>query len=275
MQDDQLTVSQASHGGVKVDQDAAITDILASLKKSGDDRQVNLQLQTTAAEVNETNLANLGIKELISTGETMFPGSSSSRLINIRAGAKRFNNVLLKPGETFSFGKILGDVGPETGYVPELVILADHEEKQYGGGLCQVASTAYRAALLAGLPITERHNHSFAVSFYTAPFGVPGVDATIYYPQVDLKFTNDTGSYILIQTLMQGTNLKFFYYGTKTKTGVIRGPEFISGTTDATLPSKTVFYRDILDLAGNVTKTDTVTTSYKSSKDYPVVKQFN
>jgi vancomycin resistance protein YoaR len=275
MQDGALTVAQASHGGVKVDQAKAVDDILGSLKKSGDDRQVDLSLKTTEAEVNETNLASLGIKDLLSVGETTFPGSSSNRLINIRAGAKRFNNVLLKPGETFSFGKILGAVGPETGYVPELVILADHEEKQYGGGLCQVASTAYRAALLAGLPINERHNHSFAVSFYTAPYGVPGVDATIYYPQVDLKFTNDTGAYILIQTEMEGTDLKFTYYGTKTKSGAIRGPEFISGTTDATKPSKTVFYRDVLDLAGNVTKTDTVTTSYQSSKDFPVLKQFN
>jgi vancomycin resistance protein YoaR len=275
MQDGQLAVSQASRDGIKVDQADAVEAVLASLKKSGDDRHINLKLQRTTAEVNETNLAGLGIKELIAEGETTFPGSSSSRLINIRAGAKRFNNTLIKPGETFSFGKILGAVGPETGYVPELVILADHEEKQYGGGLCQVASTAYRAALLAGLPITERHNHSFAVSFYTAPYGVPGVDATIYYPQVDLKFVNDTGAYILIQTTMQGTDLKFDYYGTKTKYGQIRGPEFLSGTIDATQPSRTVFYRDILDLAGAVTKTDRIETSYKSSKDFPVVKQYN
>jgi vancomycin resistance protein YoaR len=275
MVDNQLTVQQASHDGIKVDQATAVNDVVTALKKSGDDRRVSLGLKTTRAEVNENNLADLGIKELLATGETMFPGSSSARLVNVRAGAKRFNNVLLKPGETFSFGKILGAVGPETGYVPELVILGDHEEKQYGGGLCQVASTAYRAALLAGLPINERHNHSFAVSFYTAPYGVPGVDATIYYPQVDFKFTNDTPGYILIQTLMEGTNLKFFYYGTKTKSGAIRGPEFISGTTDATQPSTTVFYRDVLDLNGNVTKTDTVTTHYKSSKDFPVQPQFN
>jgi vancomycin resistance protein YoaR len=275
MVDNQLTVTQASHDGVKVDQTTAINDVTSALKLSGDARKVSLRLQTTRSEVNENNLANLGIKELLSTGETTFPGSSSARLINVRAGAKRFNDTLLKPGETFSFGKILGAVGPETGYVPELVILGDHEEKQYGGGLCQVASTAYRAALLAGLPITERHNHSFAVSFYTAPYGVPGVDATIYYPQVDLKFVNDSPGYLLIQTVMEGTDLKFFFYGTKTKSGAIRGPEFITGTTDATQPSHTVFYRDVLDLNGNVTKTDTINTYYKSSKDFPVQPQFN
>lgn len=275
MENDQLVVTQPSVNGVKVDQAAAIEGITAALSKRGDARHADLRLQTTTADVNENNLSQLGIKDLISEGETTFPGSTANRLINIRQGAKQFNGVLLKPGEEFSFGKILGDVGPETGYVPELVILANHEEKQYGGGLCQVASTAYRAALLAGLPINERHNHSFAVSYYTAPYGVPGVDATIYYPQVDLKFTNDTGSYILIQTIMNGTDLKFDFYGTKTKAGVIRGPQFITGSTDATKSSHTVFWRDVTDLAGNVIKTDQIDTYYKPSTDFPVTKQFN
>jgi vancomycin resistance protein YoaR len=245
MTDGQLTIMRPSQDGIQVDQPGAVLDIISALKKSGSDRKVSLKLQTARAEVNEENLGDLGIKELLATGETMFPGSTTARMTNIRVGAKRFNNVLLKPGEVFSFGKILGAVGPEQGYLPELVILGDHEEKQYGGGLCQVASTAYRAALLSGLPIKERHNHSFAVSYYTAPFGAPGVDATIYYPQVDFKFQNDSPAYILIQTVMEGSNLKFHYFGTKVKSGQIRGPEFVTGTNDATKPSHTVFYRDV------------------------------
>ena len=188
----------------------------------------------------------------------------------LRITAKQFNGVLLKPDEVFSFGAILGDVGPEQGYVPGLVILGDKEVKQYGGGLCQVSSTAYRAALLAGLPILQRTNHLFAISYYTWPYSVPGVDAALYYPDVDVKFKNDTGHYILIQTVMQGYTLKFDFYGTKTKTGVIRGPQFITGSNDATVPSHTVFWRDVVDLAGNVTKTDRVDTYYKSSLDFPV-----
>ena len=275
MQNGVLAIVQPSRTGIKLDQDGTTTAIMDSLKRTPGDRLITLKLETTQADVNETNLDSLGIKEQISEGETYFPGSPSTRLINVRAGAKRFNGVLLKPGETFSFGKLLGDVGPETGYVPELVILGDHEEKQYGGGLCQVSSTAFRAALAAGLPITERVNHAFAISYYTWPYSAPGVDATIYYPAVDLKFTNDTGHYILMQTIMSGVDLKFDFFGTKTKTGVIRGPDFVSGSTDATQPSHTVFYRDVLDLAGNVVKTDAFNTLYKSSKDFPVTKQFN
>lgn len=274
MQDGKLVVTTASRTGVKLDQAAAVSGINNALKTTGE-RRVTLKLASTQADVNEGNLESLGIRELISEGETYFPGSPSTRLINVRAGANRFNGVLLKPGQTFSFGELLGEVGPQTGYVPELVIIGNHEEKQYGGGLCQVSSTAFRAALAAGLPITQRHNHSFAISYYTWPYAAPGVDATIYYPDVDFKFVNDTGHYILMQTIMSGYDLKFQFFGTKTKSGVLRGPTFLSGSIDHTKPSHTVFYRDVVNLEGKVVKTDTFHTYYKSSLDFPIVKQFN
>lgn len=275
MQNDKLTIAQPSQDGVSLDQVQSVGRVIAALGKPGTDRSVTLPGKVTPAEVNERNLDSLGIKERISQGQTFFPGSPSTRLTNVRVGQALYNGILLKPDEVFSFGKILGDVGPAQGYVPELVILADRTEKQYGGGLCQVSSTAYRAALLAGLPILQRVNHSFAVSYYTAPYGVPGIDATIYYPQVDFKFKNDTGHYILMQTHMQGTTLTFDFFGTKTKTGEIRGPSFISGSGDPKQASHTVFYRDIKDLSGTVIKTDTVHTFYKPSTDFPIEKQFN
>jgi len=271
----QLQVVAPSRTGIEVDQAKAVADISASLNQPATDRTITLSTKVVPAPVNEDNLASLGITQLLSEGETYFPGSPADRLINVRAGAKRFNDVLLSPGEQFSFGKLLGDVGPQTGYVPELVIDGNHEDYQYGGGLCQVSTTAFRAALLAGLPIDERVNHAFAISYYTWPYGVPGVDATIYYPQVDFKFTNDTGHYILIQTIMNGVDLKFDFYGTKTKQGVVRGPTFVSGSNDATQPSHTVFYRDVEDLTGNVIKTDTFNTYYQPSTNFPIVKTFD
>ena len=265
-----LTVTAPSVDGIALDTTGAVANITTALKQPSGDRTVTIAAKTTQAPVRADNLASLGITDQLSEGETYFPGSPAGRLQNVRAGAAKFNGVVLAPGEQFSFGKLLGEVDASTGYVPELVILADHEEDQYGGGLCQVSSTAFRAALAAGLPINERINHAFAISYYTWPYSVPGIDATIYYPAVDFKFTNDTGHYLLMQTTMKGYDLKFDYYGTKTKSGVIRGPYFVSGSNDATKPSQTVFYRDVLDLAGNVTKTDTFNTYYKSSLLYPV-----
>ena len=268
--DGRATVFRTSQDGRTLDI-AKSTDEVMNKLNQGKNTPTTLAVNLTKAEVNDENIDKLGIKELISEGVSYFPGSSANRIQNIRVGTSRFHNLLIKPGEVFSFNKYLGEVSAATGYAEGIVILENKEEKQYGGGLCQVSSTAYRAALLAGLPILSRANHAFAVSYYTEPYGVPGVDATIYLPSPDMQFRNDTGSHILIQTELSGTTLKFRFYGTKTKSGVIRGPFFITGDNDHTKPSQTVFYRDVLDLSGNVIKTDTTTTYYKSSLDFPLV----
>lgn len=267
---DRATVFQQSQDGRAVDLETTAKTISENILATTPEATVPLTVITTKADVTSETIDQLGIKELLSEGVSYFPGSSANRLTNIRVGAKRYNGVLLKPGQVFSFGELLGKVGPEQGYKEGRVILEGRTESQYGGGLCQVSSTAFRAALLAGLPILERYNHSFAVEYYTAPYGVPGVDATIYYPQVDFKFRNDTSNHILIQTEMVGTTLKFRFYGTKEKSGIIRGPFFISGSNDATQPSKTVFYRDII-VNGQVSKTSTFYTTYRSSLDFPPV----
>jgi vancomycin resistance protein YoaR len=266
--DNRATVFVASRDGKKLNVVRTRDAILASLNTTDAQRTIAMSVDTTKPTVNEESINNLGIKELLSEGISYFPGSSANRLTNVRVGAARYNGVLLKPGEVFSFGKLLGNVGPEEGYTPGWVILGDRQEEQYGGGLCQVSSTAFRAALTAGLPILERVNHAFAISYYTAPYGVPGVDATIYYPPVDFKFRNDTDAHLLIQTEMIGTTLKFRFYGTKKKEGVIRGPYFVSGSSDVNQPSQTVFYRDI-KVNGQVTKTDTFNTYYQSALKFP------
>ena len=270
-----VTIVKQAQNGLKLDVAKTSEAVKAVLDKPADQRNVTMVASVAKAEVREDTLDALGLKDVLSVGQTFFPGSPYTRLINVRAGAAKFDGVLLKQGEVFSFGKLLGEVNAATGYVPELVIIDNHEEKQYGGGLCQVSSTAYRAALLAGLPILQRQNHSFAISYYTAPYGVPGVDATIYYPAVDMKFRNDTPGALYMQTSMVGTSLTFTYFGTKVKYGEIRGPQFISGDSDATKPSHTVFYRDVKKLDGSLIRTDEVHTWYQSSLNFPITKQFN
>ncbi len=275
MKDGQLSIAQPSVNGQALDQTGVLADIKSSLAKPAENRQITLNVKVHPPDVNENNLSTLGINTLISEGVTYFPHSTADRITNITVGTSKFNGILIKPGDTFSFGQYLGDVDAANGYRPGLAIVGNKIEPQYGGGLCQVSSTAYRAALLAGLPITERVNHAYAVGYYTAPYGVPGVDATIYEPQVDLKFVNDTGSYILVQTILDvpSATLKFDFYGTKTKSGAIRGPFFVTGSNDETKASTTVFYRDIMDLTGKVIKTDSVTTHYASSLDFTEVKK--
>lgn len=261
------TVFKQSRDGRAVNIDKTTQLILDSLK-TGSAKPVELAVDITKAEVNNENIDNLGIKELIGEGVSYFPGSTAARLQNIRVGTSQFEGILVKPGQVFSFGEYLGEVGAAQGYAESKVILDGRQEFQYGGGLCQVSSTLFRAALNAGLPIIERVNHSFQVSYYTQPYGVPGVDATIYYPAVDMKFKNDTSKYILIQTAYSGTTLKFQLYGTKEKEGKIRGPFFNFGSLDPNTPSQTTFYRDVI-VNGQVAKTDTFNTYYRSALDFP------
>jgi vancomycin resistance protein YoaR len=155
--------------------------------------------------------ADLNIKEIIGTGHSNFAGSSVSRRKNIRVGADAVHGILLTPGEEFSLVRVLGDVSAETGYVPELVIKGNKTIPEYGGGLCQIGTTVFRSALASGLPITERRNHSYRVSYYEPA----GMDAAIYIPNPDVRFVNDTTNYILIQARIVKDDIYFDFWGTK------------------------------------------------------------
>ncbi|MEK9158698.1 MAG: VanW family protein, partial [Patescibacteria group bacterium] len=163
-----------------------------------------VQPQTSVASTND-----LGIKEIIGLGRTTFAGSPANRRHNIALGAKTLNGILIAPGEKFSLLKALGPVDGEHGYLPELVIKKDKTVPEFGGGLCQIATTIFRAALASGLRILERQSHSYRVPYYEPA----GVDATIYDPSPDFRFLNDTDRYILIQSRVEGNFVTFEFWG--------------------------------------------------------------
>jgi vancomycin resistance protein YoaR len=121
----------------------------------------------------------------------------------------------LPPGAIFSFNEYLGAVTAENGFEDSLIIWGDRTAVGIGGGVCQVSTTAFRAAFFGGFEILERWAHGYRVSWYEIDAG-PGLDATIYAPDVDFKFRNDTDSFLLIQTytdVVAGT-VTFRFYGT-------------------------------------------------------------
>jgi vancomycin resistance protein YoaR len=150
--------------------------------------------------------------ELLGTGYSNFSGSPNNRRHNIATGSAALHGLVIPPDKEFSLGEALGPIEKETGYLPELVIKGDKTVPEYGGGLCQVGTTTFRAAMASGLPITERRNHSYSVSYYLEN-GLPGTDATIYPPHPDLRFLNDTGQYILIQVRSAGNDLYYDLWG--------------------------------------------------------------
>jgi len=116
----------------------------------------------------------------------------------------------LNQNEEFSFINFLGETGPGQGYLAELVIKKDKTIPEYGGGVCQVSTTFFRAAINSGLKITERQHHAFPVTYYNPQ----GFDATVYDPKPDLRFVNNTPDHLLIETYVQGNEVfcKFLWY---------------------------------------------------------------
>ncbi len=159
---------------------------------------------------------NLGIKELLGQGTSLFQDSIVNRIYNITLASTRLNGILVAPNEVFSFNQALGDVSAFTGYQQAYIIQNGRTVLGDGGGVCQVSTTLFRAILNAGLPVVERHAHAYRVGYYEED-SPPGLDATVYSPSVDLKFKNDTGNYILIQSSIDPSieRLTFSLYGTK------------------------------------------------------------
>lgn len=166
--------------------------------------------QTTNSDVN-----NMGIKELLGRGKSTFKHSSDIRNFNVSKGSSIVNRVLVAPGDTFSFIKNLGEVTLENGYKKAYIIRAGKTELDVGGGICQVSTTLFRAMLDAGLDITDRHPHAYRVGYYEED-SPPGYDATVFIPNPDLKFINDTGHHLLIQSTYDDKNKTLVYeiYGT-------------------------------------------------------------
>ncbi|MCX6730082.1 MAG: VanW family protein, partial [Candidatus Portnoybacteria bacterium] len=223
-----------------------------------------LQTNEAKPKISTEGIDNLGITSFLAKGVSNFTGSAASRVTNIKIGAARFNGVLIKPNEEFSFNELLGDVGPEQGYKPGLVIKQNKMVPEYGGGLCQVSTTAFRAAVYSGMEITQRYPHAFPVKFYNPQ----GFDATIYPPLPDLRFTNNTPGNILIQTRVVGNELIFEFYGTDDGRKIeIIGPEQYDIQPDGAMKAKLT--QKVYDKNNNVIIDKTFYSNYKSPSLYP------
>jgi len=277
MKDDRVTEFSPAQDGRELDVDKTIDLIAGSILSN--DRKIDLPVKIIPATTNLAGTNTLGINTLLGHGESDFSGSPSNRRHNISVGADKFDGVIVEPNETFSFIQHLGEVNRATGFLPELVIKGDETVPEFGGGLCQVSTTAFRGILRAGLPIVERRNHSYRVVYYEPA----GSDATIYQPYPDLKFTNDTSGHVLIDTYIIGTKLYFDFYGTDTgRTVEMEGPYIFNVTAypepiyidTSTLPvgetkridtahrgADAVLYRKVFQ-NGKLVKTDTFTSHY-------------
>ncbi len=201
----QLELMASSQVGRVMDVEASIGLINDALLRG----EHNIALSVAEAQPAVTDTATgaeLGITQQVGAYTSYFYGSSAERIQNITAAAGQFHGVLVAPGETFSMGNAMGDVSLENGFAEALIIYGGRTIKGVGGGVCQVSTTLFRAVFFAGFPVVERIPHAYRVSYYekTASNDVDpslaGLDATVYFPLVDFKFTNDTPYWLLMET---------------------------------------------------------------------------
>lgn len=244
-------------------------NITSVLQLSGEN-QVDLVVDIISPQNKLTN--ELGIKELIGQGTSNFAGSIENRIYNLKLAASRINGVLVKPGEVFSFVNTVGDITAATGYKQAYVIKSGRTVLDDGGGVCQVSTTLFRAALNSGLPVVTRTAHAYRVGYYEQGYP-PGLDATIFYPSVDFKFKNDTEKSILIQAYSSGYYLYVDFYGTSDgRIATVSKPIITNATPppaelrqdDPSLPKGTVKQVDWPAWGANVVFSRTVTKDGKT-----------
>lgn len=275
-----VTAFRPSSNGQHVDMNQLQQDILSKISfmfatDHASSFVIHIPIATVKPKIATSDANNLGIKELIGTGTSLFQHSIAGRIYNVELAASRVNGALVAPGEEFSFAKTVGDVSAFTGYQQAYVIQNGKTVLGDGGGVCQVSTTLFRAVLNAGLPITERHAHAYRVGYYEED-GPPGIDATVYVPSVDFRFRNDTGHYILIQTAVDPSILRltFYLYGTSDGRTVTMTNPVVSNiipapppiyTDDPTLPQGTLKQ---VDFAANGATVKFSRTVMKDGKVY-------
>lgn len=221
----QIEFEGVAKSGLAVNGEEFFARISALLES--EDRIIDIPFDVIPAPVKVTDeLRERGFRELVGESITDYDGSPANRQHNIRVAADRLNGMIVEDGDEFSFLQRLGYINTRNGYKHELVIIEGDVTPEVGGGVCQVSTTFFRTALDAGLPITRHKPHSLKVAYYYPP----GLDAAIYPGQADMRFVNDTGNPILIQTAVEGTQIRVNFFGTHDGREVeVSGPFYPNG----------------------------------------------
>jgi len=193
--------------GRGLDKRSVLAPFLAALTSST--RTATIREVPVSPKVTTATAAGWGIKDAISTFTTQFP-FNPPRTSNITIAVATLNGTLVRPGDQFSLNATLGQRTAAKGYQQAPVIYAGRLVKDYGGGVSQVSTTTFNAAFFAGVRIDSYTPHSFYISRYPE-----GREATVSWPDVDQRWTNDTGSGILIKASVRGSNLTVTFLGTK------------------------------------------------------------
>ena len=270
--------------GVAVDVPATAKALLAAATQRRD-RTAELVLNTAEPERTVADVEAMGIERRLGTYTTLNAGTFD-RITNLRRAVELLHGALVRPGGTFSFNDRVGERTIERGFRSAPVIIRDEYEDAVGGGVSQVATTVFNAAWESGVKIVERNPHSLYISRYQL-----GRDATVNYPDLDLRFLNDTPNWIFVAGSWDASGITISLYGggpqrrvesspgTMRVTGATRvrrlaDPALEKGTSiveeEGSPPSATSVDRTVYAADGSVLHDETWNTSYRG--EYRVIR---
>lgn len=194
--------------GYRLQKEKLVQEIIDNLGQKKAPLEVTAPIEKIHPNLTVSQLKEKGVTNLMASYTTYFDASKENRSHNIALGASELNQLLIAPGEIFSFNQVIGDTTPQKGYKEAPIIQGGDYTTGFGGGICQISSTLYNAVILSNLEVMERHNHR-----YMAPYISAGRDATVFQDIYDLKFKNNLDHYILISTDVEGGKITIALVG--------------------------------------------------------------
>lgn len=175
-----------------------------------DKPSVIVPLEEFEPNITKDDIKKMGLKDKIATYTTKYNPSDKNKIHNIGVSSDAISGKLLAPGEIFDYFGLVGRPTESRGYKEGNAYVNGELVSDIGGGICQVSSTIYNAALLSGMEIVERHNHGLPVYYVPA-----GRDATLWYGSKNFKFKNTSKYYVYVQIVVEKTSMTVNFYGTK------------------------------------------------------------
>ena len=227
--DEKLTVSQSSDG--KALDGAALKEALVKVIVKGSTPRIELVSQVVKPAVSTSNTQNG--TQLIGPCTTSTKGSTRNRVSNIHNALKRFNGVVVHPGETISFNKVVGKRTLENKFKEAPEFAGTNVQMGIGGGVCQASTTLYNALLRAGMTVEQRYQHTMTVSYIP-----PSLDATVSDNGKDLVFTNNRDSAIYIYTSVDSEKAQVNIYGQPAEYKIVLESEILQDNIASTTVKK-------------------------------------
>lgn len=233
-------------------------DNLKSLIEAEDLEEYSANLQYTIPDITTNDIGMEAFPDLLGTYTTSYVTTNTDRTTNLILASNKINGVVIMPGETFSYNKIVGKRTIDAGYKEAAIYSDGQVTSGLGGGICQISSTLYNSVIFADLEIASRRNHMFIPSYVTG-----GRDATVVWGSTDFKFKNPRDYPIKISSKVGGGRVIVDIYGLK------RDEEYnisIETETVKTIAYKTEYQKNSRYKSGDIIQSGhngSVVDSYK------------